>query len=167
MVNAYYEAIENAVPVGRFINRQVVASTIGFCDEDDARARRKGAEVAAWYLEQSRQRFTLEWAGVDADAVPEEYQFYVQGGATRGGSPSQDPQQQKPHTPEDLLAGGGYCVGDPDACIRVIEEFEAMGVDEIMPIFQAGHATNDEVMNSIRLFGEHVIPHFQAKETQR
>ena len=152
------------MPVGRFINRQVVASTIGFCDEDDARARRKGAEVAAWYLEQSRQRFTLEWAGVDPNAVPEEYQFYVQGGATRGGSPSQDPQQQKPPTPEDLLAGGGYCVGDPDACIRVIEEFEAMGVDEIMPIFQAGHATNDEVMNSIRLFGEHVIPHFRAKE---
>ena len=39
-----------------------------------------------------------------------------------------------------------------------------MGVDEIMPIFQAGYATNEEVMNSIRLFGEYVIPHFRAKE---
>ena len=165
-MNAYYEAIENANPVGRFVNRQVVASTIGFCDEDDAKARQKGAEVASWYLEQSRQRFVLEWAGVDPDAVPEEYQFYVHGGARGGGpvKPSEDPQQQKPPTPEELLAGGGYCVGDPDACIRVIEEFEAMGVDEIMPIFQAGHATNDEVMNSIRLFGEHVIPHFRRKE---
>ena len=54
-------------------------------------------------------------------------------------------------------------MGDPDACIRVIEEFEAMGVDEIMPIFQAGYATHEEVMNSIRLFGEYVIPHFQKK----
>ena len=70
----------------------------------------------------------------------------------------------KPPTPEELLAGGGYCVGDPDACIRVIEEFEAMGVDEIMPIFQAGYATHEEVLNSIRLFGEYVIPHFRAKE---
>ena len=166
LVNAYYEAIENPTPVGRFVNRQVVASTIGFCDENDAKARQKGAEVAAWYLEQSRQRFVLEWAGVDRDAVPEEYQFYVQGGAVRGGGParpSEDPQQQKPPTPEELLAGGGYCVGDPDACIRVIEEFEAMGVDEIMPIFQAGYATHEEVMNSIRLFGEYVIPHFQNK----
>jgi alkanesulfonate monooxygenase SsuD/methylene tetrahydromethanopterin reductase-like flavin-dependent oxidoreductase (luciferase family) len=75
-----------------------------------------------------------------------------------------DPQQQKPPTPEELLAGGGYCVGNPDACIRVIEEFEAMGVDEIMPIFQAGHATHQEVMNSIRLFGKYVIPHFKEKE---
>lgn len=77
---------------------------------------------------------------------------------------SEDPQQQAPPTPEDLLAGGGYCVGDPDACIRVIEEFESMGVDEIMPIFQAGYATNEEVLNSIRLFGEYVIPHFRAKK---
>ena len=101
----------------------------------------------------------MDWG----EAVPEEYRFYVQGGAVRGGGPSrpsEDPQQQKPPTPEELLAGGGYCVGDPDACIRVIEEFEAMGVDEIMPIFQAGHATHEEVMNSIRLFGDYVIPHF-------
>jgi hypothetical protein len=54
-------------------------------------------------------------------------------------------------------------VGNPDDCIRVIEEFEAMGVDEIMPIFQAGYATHEEVMNSIRLFGKYVIPHFQKK----
>ena len=39
-----------------------------------------------------------------------------------------------------------------------------MGVDEIMPIFQAGYATNEEVMNSIRLFGKYVIPHFREKE---
>jgi alkanesulfonate monooxygenase SsuD/methylene tetrahydromethanopterin reductase-like flavin-dependent oxidoreductase (luciferase family) len=163
LVNTYFDAIKNAQPVGHFINQQVVASTIGFCDEKGQRAREKGAKVASWYLNQSRQRFTLEWAGVDPDAVPPEYQFYVKGGAVRGGGPSADPQQQKPPTQEELLAGGGYCVGNPDDCIRVIEEFEAMGVDEIMPIFQAGYATHEEVMNSIRLFGKYVIPHFQKK----
>ena len=39
-----------------------------------------------------------------------------------------------------------------------------MVVDEIMPIFQAGRATHQKVMNSIRLFGKYVIPHFQEKE---
>ena len=167
LINTYFSAIENANPVGSFINKQVVASTIGFCDEKDQRARQKGAEVAGWYLNQSRQRFTLEWSGVDPSLVPAEYQFYVQGGAVRGGGPSADPQQQQPPTPDELLSGGGYCVGDPDACIRVIEEFESMGVDEIMPIFQAGYATHEEVMNSIRLFGEYVIPHFREKEKRQ
>ena len=167
LVNTYFDAVERANPVGKFINKQVVASTIGFCDEKDQRAREKGAEVAGWYLNQSRQRFTLEWSGVDPALVPAEYQFYVQGGAVRGGGPSADPQQQKPPTPDELLSGGGYCVGDPDACIRVIEEFESMGVDEIMPIFQAGYATHEEVMNSIRLFGKYVIPHFREKEKRQ
>ena len=161
LINTYYKAIENPDPAGDFINKQVVASSIGFCGENDNRARQKGAEVAGWYLEQSKKRFTLEWSGVDPALVPSDYQFYVQGGA-RGAS--QDPQQQAPPTPDQLLAGGGYCVGDPDACIRVIEDFESMGVDEIMPIFQAGHATHEEVMTSIRLFGRYVIPHFREKE---
>ena len=42
-----------------------------------------------------------------------------------------------------------------------------MGVDEIMPIFQAGRASHDEVMNSIRLFGQYVIPHFREKEKRQ
>ena len=46
----------------------------------------------------------------------------------------------------------------------MIEDFESMGVDEIMPIFQAGRATHAEIMNSIRLFGKYVIPHFKEKE---
>ena len=164
LINTYFDAVERANPVGSFVNKQVVASTIGFCDEKDQRAREKGAGVAGWYLNQSKQRFTLEWSGVDPALVPAEYQFYLQGGAVRGGGPSADPQQQQPPTPDELLAGGGYCVGDPDACIRVIEEFESMGVNEIMPIFQAGYATHEEVMNSIRLFGKYVIPHFREKE---
>ena len=164
LVNTYFKAIENPNPVGHFINKQVVASTIGFCDENGGKAREKGSAVASWYLNQSRQRFTLEWAGVDPNAVPDEYKFYMQGGAVRGGGPSADPQQQKPPSQDELLAGGGYCVGNPDDCIRVIEEFEAMGVNEIMPIFQAGHATHEEVLNSIRLFGKYIIPHFQEKE---
>ena len=80
---------------------------------------------------------------------------------------SQDPQQQETPTPEQLLSGGGYCVGDPVSCIKVIEDFESMGVDEVMPIFQAGRATHKEVMNSIRLFGKYVIPHFKEKERRK
>ena len=46
----------------------------------------------------------------------------------------------------------------------MVENYERMGADEIMPIFQAGPATDAEVKNSLRLFGKYVIPHFKAKE---
>lgn len=162
LVDTYYKSIAHANPVGHFTNKQVVASTIGFCDENGARARQKGSEVAGWYLDQSKKRFQLEWAGVDQDLVPSDYQFYLQGGSRN--MVSQDPQHQETPSPDQLLSGGGYCVGDPDSCIKVIEDFESMGVDEIMPIFQAGRATHEEIMNSIRLFGKYVIPHFKEKD---
>ena len=38
-----------------------------------------------------------------------------------------------------------------------------MGVDEIMPLFQVGPVTHEEVMESLRLFGKYIIPHFRDK----
>jgi hypothetical protein len=38
--------------------------------------------------------------------------------------------------------------------------------DEIMPIFQAGPATDAEVKNSLQLFGTYVIPRFKTTERQ-
>jgi hypothetical protein len=38
-----------------------------------------------------------------------------------------------------------------------------MGLDEIMPLFQRGPITHEEVMEALRLFGKYIIPHFQAK----
>lgn len=46
----------------------------------------------------------------------------------------------------------------------MVENYERIGVDEIMPIFQAGPATHEEVLNSLRLFGKYVIPHFKEKK---
>ena len=37
------------------------------------------------------------------------------------------------------------------------------GVDEVMPLFQVGGILHEEVMDTLRLFGKHVIPHFNAK----
>jgi hypothetical protein len=41
--------------------------------------------------------------------------------------------------------------------------YEAMGLDEIMPLFQVGPISHGEVMEALRLFGKYIIPHFQAK----
>jgi hypothetical protein len=38
-------------------------------------------------------------------------------------------------------------------------------VDEIMPLFQIGPMANEEVTETLRLFGKHVIPHL-AKTDQ-
>jgi hypothetical protein len=64
----------------------------------------------------------------------------------------------------DLIEQGGqFCIGDPDDCIRYLEVYEAMGLDEIMPLIQVGPISHREVTETLRLFGKYIIPHFQAK----
>ena len=43
-----------------------------------------------------------------------------------------------------------------------IEQFAAIGVEELMFNFQLGPVAHAEVMESIRLFGKQVIPYFHA-----
>ena len=67
---------------------------------------------------------------------------------------------QKDDTPSiELIKRGDYCSGDPDDCIRFLQRYAAVGVDEMIPLFQIGPITHQEVMKTLELFGTYVIPH--------
>jgi alkanesulfonate monooxygenase SsuD/methylene tetrahydromethanopterin reductase-like flavin-dependent oxidoreductase (luciferase family) len=138
------------------LNNQVVVSSIGFCDENKQHALERGAEIAAWNVNIRLKNYERGWEGVDLTNVPQDYKYHVR-------RFEWDPQMRKGVNPDDVLKTARFCVGTPDDCIATIERYEQMGATEIMPIFQAGPATNAEVMNSLRLFGKYVIPHFRAK----
>ena len=59
--------------------------------------------------------------------------------------------------------GTKFCVGTPEDCIRFLELYEALGIEEAILLCAVGPAEHQEVLHTIRLFGEQVIPHFQAK----
>ncbi len=63
---------------------------------------------------------------------------------------------------EELDAEDMVIVGNPDKCVRKLEKYQAAGIDRILCLMQAGRIPHEAVMNSIRLFGKHVIPHFAA-----
>ena len=58
-------------------------------------------------------------------------------------------------------------MGDPDDCIRYLEKYEELGIDEIMPLFQVGPISHEEVMETLRLFDKYVIPYFKQKSKSR
>ena len=41
--------------------------------------------------------------------------------------------------------------------------YEALGIEEVILLCAIGPATHEEVLHTIGLFGEQVIPHLQAK----
>jgi hypothetical protein len=51
--------------------------------------------------------------------------------------------------------------GDPDTCIRKIEEYQRVGADGVLCMMQTGNIAHEHVMRSIELFGKYVIPKFK------
>ena len=85
--------------------------------------------------------------------MPSDYQWHYQRSvATESSNPDEISSL-------DLIKEGRYCIGDPDDCLRYMEQYVPTGVDEIMPLFQIGPIANEEVMETLRLFGKHLIPH--------
>lgn len=51
-------------------------------------------------------------------------------------------------------------VGDPAAARETVSRFQKAGVDELILVMQMGTVPHELVMESIRTFGEKVLPHF-------
>jgi alkanesulfonate monooxygenase SsuD/methylene tetrahydromethanopterin reductase-like flavin-dependent oxidoreductase (luciferase family) len=157
LIRIYREAIETAQPVGKFVHNQVSGSTVAFCTENRRQALARGAELIDWYREQQRLRDAVVWRGYDPAKVPEDYRWHYE--RSLGDTARKDESSSL-----DLIQQGGrFPIGDPDDCIRYFELYDAMGMDEIMPLFQVGPVSHHEVMETLRLFGKYVVPHFRKK----
>ena len=61
------------------------------------------------------------------------------------------------NTPHDQM---NAMVGDPASAREYIERFREIGVDELICVMQMGTVPHELVMESIRTFGEKVLPHY-------
>jgi hypothetical protein len=57
--------------------------------------------------------------------------------------------------------------GDVDDCIRHVSKLIDAGADEIMFMCNLGGIPQDAMMETVRNIGEHVIPHFREKHSNR
>jgi alkanesulfonate monooxygenase SsuD/methylene tetrahydromethanopterin reductase-like flavin-dependent oxidoreductase (luciferase family) len=49
-------------------------------------------------------------------------------------------------------------MGNPDTVIKVLRKYQEAGVDQVLCFMQMGDLAHARIMDSIRLFGRHVIP---------
>ncbi len=158
-IDAYRGGINEAKVAGRPAHNRVAAGTVAFCGENRARTMERAAVIMDWYRAQGALRDVKVWQEQDPDNVPEDYRWHYQR------STAEDSPKRNEESSLDLIKQGRYCIGDPDDCIRFLEEYEAAGLDEVIPLFQIGSATHEEV-TTLRLFGDYVIPHFQKRAAE-
>ena len=155
----YREALPTAAVNTAGPTRRAALMTAGYCHEDPRVVAERGTELVTWYLDQQRERARLVWRDYDPSTVPPDYQGYY----ARDQRLASGPHPGEPTPAEVREEGTKFCVGTPAECIRFIEIYQAMGIEEVILLCAIGPARHEEVLHTIRLLGEAVLPHFEKK----
>ena len=144
--------------VGEYKFDQVAGFTITYCDEDDKAARELMGPQALWYFDVNKKIYGPAWQERSDEEIPPSYRYHAQYITQADNQASAGRLDYDP-----LIENGSFCIGDPDRCIETIQMYKDAGVDQVLTFMQVGNVPHEKIMKSIRLFGEHVIPHFKRQ----
>ena len=149
----YRRRIQLCDPVGACVNDQVATLNFLYCDENiDEAARLGNALIGQFGIANSHLLFTRE-------AYPTRA-YGLLANISPGGGRRRTPAETNPGHTAKLPEG--MAVGDPERVLAVIKEWESLGVDQVNFLLNALESIPQEkVLQSLRLFGEYVIPKFR------
>jgi alkanesulfonate monooxygenase SsuD/methylene tetrahydromethanopterin reductase-like flavin-dependent oxidoreductase (luciferase family) len=135
---AYKKGIANAEPVGDYVNDNLMVTTAAFVSEDPAAVEREASSHGLSYHQSNVYRYHDTFPR--PDYVP----------AWPALLPDPDPAM----LPE--ARARGMIAGDPDHAVEQCRRWEAAGADQL--VVGTGIGSHEATLETIRLFGEHVIP---------
>jgi hypothetical protein len=143
------------------INDEFVALCPTFLMDDRDEAFRKGCRALRFFAEAISHWSAptgvapaRDTEGIDNAAYMAEHLRQARAAIERG---------EAPPTAASPLYNTDHALGDVDTAIAYVERLRTAGVDNVMCLIQMGTLAQDEMMESIRLFGEQVIPHFRTE----
>jgi len=153
-VDEYRKGIaECEKPVGAFVNDQAATFTMVHCADSNEKAFAESAESMVWYPQ----------AGARAIA---EVADWMQGRELGNYAYAGDMAETRDSGALDLLDfdyirdAGAAMVGDPERCIEIGKRYAASGCDLLFCLVNPYKIPHEQVMRSIELLGERVIPAF-------
>jgi alkanesulfonate monooxygenase SsuD/methylene tetrahydromethanopterin reductase-like flavin-dependent oxidoreductase (luciferase family) len=152
-LGVYREAAKNAEPAGAFVNDQFAATTFGCIAPTDEEAIEYG-KPASEFFQDSLSILFVPWA--KAKNVPPTYQYY----STLAQMVETRLAESDGSRFEEGMEAGALLVGSPERARKVVQNYVDAGVDQLILMVQAGRIPHEKCMQTIRLFGEEVIPAF-------
>lgn len=148
-VREYRKAIESAKPVARRITNHFACTPATLVLHDDKKACEIGFRGARFFVESLGR--------------------YYSGGDRPIGELDVNRNPMSPAELADAMAQRNVdgsqmaiVVGDPAAAKDSVERFVEVGVDELILVMQMGTVPHEIIMESIRTFGDKVLPHFAS-----
>jgi alkanesulfonate monooxygenase SsuD/methylene tetrahydromethanopterin reductase-like flavin-dependent oxidoreductase (luciferase family) len=143
----YRERIKTAEPIGKFVNNQTAVFTMTHCAPTRELARERAEAGVMRYQHDQIELLTSLIPKLKENSSYDYYQRFVG-------------VDYDKFTYEYLDSRNMILVGDPDRCIEMAKQYESIGVDRLLCFMQYKDMSHEDTMESIRLFGNEVIPAF-------
>lgn len=185
LISVYHDGLEACDdPAGDFVNAAFGCFTLVHCAPTREDAIRSGAaEAALWYVNRIPTVFGaprhLLMGAIKGLHAPSRDSLSYRHGEPVDVETEIDPDDDVPvirllnrmelgydTDPEEafevLDAIDSVVIGDPDTCANKLKRFKDSGMDRLLCLQQFGGLQQDDVMRSIRLIGEEVIPNIAS-----
>jgi alkanesulfonate monooxygenase SsuD/methylene tetrahydromethanopterin reductase-like flavin-dependent oxidoreductase (luciferase family) len=147
LIENYKKEIENAEPVGEYVNNNIMVTSQMLCLEDGQQARDIAVNMTARYQN------SLVFHYLDTFPQPP-------------GIP-QWPNLIPEPTPEELNAdikAGNVCIGTPEEVNKAVKRYEGAGADQLVFGMLSTTMPIEIAVEATETFGKHVIPEFDKDE---
>lgn len=145
-VHRYRQALLQAKPVGVAVTEHFACSAACLVLADDHRACRHGLQGSTFFTEAMLHYYgdtrPVGRVPIERGELPERYVHDF---------------RTLRNQPRSQLSS---VIGDPVAARETVTRFRAVGVDELLLVMQTGTSSHELVMESVRTFGEKVMPYF-------
>jgi alkanesulfonate monooxygenase SsuD/methylene tetrahydromethanopterin reductase-like flavin-dependent oxidoreductase (luciferase family) len=150
LIDTYKSAVAKAEPVGEFVNDNVMCVTHLCCLPNRDDALQLNTHISMRYY----QSLVFRWL----DTFPKP-----------AGVPDWPAVMPEPTLDElrEMVEAGIVAVGDPDDCTRVAKAYADAGADQLVVSPMTTTMPFETAVESMRLFGETVIPQFDTDPTFR
>jgi alkanesulfonate monooxygenase SsuD/methylene tetrahydromethanopterin reductase-like flavin-dependent oxidoreductase (luciferase family) len=143
-------------PLAAFVNNTAATFTMAVCAPSEAEARETARESFEWYPKVGARQIAqvAEW-------MAERQQELGNYGYAADMKAISDDGSLDLLSLDYLVDSGACLLGTPDQCIAMGKEYEQAGVDLLLCLVNPYKIPHEQVMQTIELMGEQVIPHFR------
>jgi alkanesulfonate monooxygenase SsuD/methylene tetrahydromethanopterin reductase-like flavin-dependent oxidoreductase (luciferase family) len=168
-VDEYYALIasEECVPVGFEVNPNVAVVVPMMLAEDEATAIERGIDGAHFFGYSLAHYYGMGRHRPGRTSVWEEF---LANRDQRGFARHLITPDSAPLAVKIMQHGLGSlrgAIGTPEQVLDLCRRYQAVGVDQVIFVQQAGPNRHEHIMESLELFGEHVVPAFAEGREER
>ena len=151
LIEIYKKKIENAEPVGEYVNNNVMVTSQMLCLEDGGRGPR------------DRHRHdhpATRTASSSATSTPSRSP-----GPARVARPHPRADRRGPRAPDRRRHWS--CIGTPDECAKAVKSYADVGADQLTFGMLSTTMPIEVAVEAVETFGKHVIPEFDTDPVHR